>query len=229
VYGLQARDYTNLHHHSSTLEALASDYLSLIREIQPKGPYLLLGWSFGGMVAFELARQIESAGESVGLLAILDSYPNTSQDTSEPLSQRSASEFLLLALGYDPATLTSRGLSMNYSGIARILKEDGHMPNIGLDIIEELLPIYAKQFIINSELQSAFLPTGKIRAEITLFIATETHSSYKDTVQRWEPYVSGRLEAYNVATKHNDMMDPISLASIGPLIADKLKKLKSGR
>jgi thioesterase domain-containing protein len=70
------------------------------------------------------------------------------------------------------------------------------------------------------------VPKGKVRAEITLFIATESHSSYEVTVQRWEPYSSGQLETHNIPTKHSDMMDPIPLTSVGPLIGDKLKKTK---
>jgi thioesterase domain-containing protein len=54
---------------------MAEDYLSFIRRIQPHGPYNLLGWSFGGLVAHVIATQLQSLGEEVALLALLDSYP----------------------------------------------------------------------------------------------------------------------------------------------------------
>lgn len=55
-------------------ERLASVYIEEIRKVQPAGPYQLMGSSFGGVVAFEIARQLEAAGEKVRLLAMLDSF-----------------------------------------------------------------------------------------------------------------------------------------------------------
>ena len=54
---------------------MAEDYVSIIRKIQPTGPYNLLGWSFGGLVAHAIATQLQDMGEEVALLALLDSYP----------------------------------------------------------------------------------------------------------------------------------------------------------
>jgi thioesterase domain-containing protein len=53
---------------------MADAYLAEIRAIQPKGPYLLGGYSGGGIIAFEMARRITAIGEEVGLLAFLDTY-----------------------------------------------------------------------------------------------------------------------------------------------------------
>ncbi len=57
-----------------SVERLAELYLQQIRPVQPVGPYQLLGYSFGGLVAFKLARQLHAAGEGVHLLALLDSF-----------------------------------------------------------------------------------------------------------------------------------------------------------
>src|SRR5581483_1008225 len=59
----------------ATIPALAAQYVDQIRRIQPFGPYRLLGWSFGGLVAHAMATQLESEGERVDLLAVLDAYP----------------------------------------------------------------------------------------------------------------------------------------------------------
>jgi amino acid adenylation domain-containing protein len=56
----------------TTLEEMAAHYLRCAREVQPAGPYSLGGWSMGGVVAFEMARQLERVGESVDLLALID-------------------------------------------------------------------------------------------------------------------------------------------------------------
>jgi amino acid adenylation domain-containing protein len=57
-----------------TIEALARNYLDAVRTASPKGPYLLGGWSFGGLVAAEMAQALRDAGEEVALLALLDSH-----------------------------------------------------------------------------------------------------------------------------------------------------------
>jgi len=53
--------------------AMARQYLDAIRSVQPHGPYNLAGVSFGGALAYEIARQIKADGEEVGMLALLDS------------------------------------------------------------------------------------------------------------------------------------------------------------
>lgn len=54
------------------LEELASAYLQAVRAAQPQGPYRLCGWSMGGLLAVEVARQLERSGAAVSLLALLD-------------------------------------------------------------------------------------------------------------------------------------------------------------
>jgi thioesterase domain-containing protein/aryl carrier-like protein len=76
VYGLQARglDGRNPPHH--TVGAMATANLEAIRTRQPNGPYRLCGFSFGGLVALEMAQQIRQAGEEVSFLALIDTLPN---------------------------------------------------------------------------------------------------------------------------------------------------------
>jgi enterobactin synthetase component F len=70
VYGLQSVGQAY-----ATVADMAVDYVRRIREIQPTGPYHLLGASFGGLVAHEMAAQLQDDGQPVALLALLDSYP----------------------------------------------------------------------------------------------------------------------------------------------------------
>jgi len=62
------------------VEDLASHYLKDVRAVCPKGPYFLGGHSFGGLVAFEMARQLQRQGERVGLLVLMDSTPPRQAD-----------------------------------------------------------------------------------------------------------------------------------------------------
>jgi thioesterase domain-containing protein len=55
---------------------MAASYVDRIRAIQPEGPYHLLGWSLGGIVAHEMAVQLQQAGQAVAALVMMDSYPH---------------------------------------------------------------------------------------------------------------------------------------------------------
>ncbi|XGW00925.1 MAG: amino acid adenylation domain-containing protein (plasmid) [Leptolyngbya sp. BL-A-14] len=70
-YGLQPLGIDGKTPHTR-LEDMAAYYIQAIRQIQPQGPYYLGGWSFGGLVAFEMAQQLRQTGHKVALLAMLD-------------------------------------------------------------------------------------------------------------------------------------------------------------
>jgi acetoacetyl-CoA synthetase len=76
VYGLQAKGADGVSAPSDSIEESAIEYLNTIKYIQPHGPYLLIGYSLGGLVMFEIARRLAANCERVGLLAMVDSYPH---------------------------------------------------------------------------------------------------------------------------------------------------------
>ncbi|AUX45576.1 beta-ketoacyl synthase [Sorangium cellulosum] len=73
VYGLQARGLDGAEPPRSRIQDMARDYAGAICAAQPSGPYLLGGWSFGGIVAFEVAQELRRRGEQIALLALIDS------------------------------------------------------------------------------------------------------------------------------------------------------------
>jgi len=73
VWGLQAQGSDGEALPLETIEEMALAYNAAIREVQPAGPYRLAGASFGGMVCYEMALQLARAGETVELLALVDS------------------------------------------------------------------------------------------------------------------------------------------------------------
>jgi amino acid adenylation domain-containing protein/non-ribosomal peptide synthase protein (TIGR01720 family)/FkbM family methyltransferase len=87
LYGLQARPMDGMAGQSAapqiTIEELAAEYLNAVRSCQPVGPYFLAGHSFGGVVAFEMARQLTASGEDVALLAVLDQPVSASDEAAE--------------------------------------------------------------------------------------------------------------------------------------------------
>ncbi len=75
VFGIQARGLARHELPQTSVEGMAADYVNAIRQRQPAGPYFLCGYSFGGLVAFEIAVRLRKAGEEVGLLGLFDATP----------------------------------------------------------------------------------------------------------------------------------------------------------
>lgn len=72
-YGIQAVGIDNDEEPLTRIEDMAALYIESIREVQPRGPYLLGGWSLGGVIAFEISRQLQAQGEETPLLILIDS------------------------------------------------------------------------------------------------------------------------------------------------------------
>jgi thioesterase domain-containing protein/acyl carrier protein len=75
VYGLQARGSDGLDEPLDRIEDMADFWLEAIREAQPHGPYILIGFSLGGLIALEMAQRLRGRGEQIALLSMLDAYP----------------------------------------------------------------------------------------------------------------------------------------------------------
>jgi thioesterase domain-containing protein/acyl carrier protein len=77
VYGLQAhlRNPDLEPYTQKEYERKAAEYITALREVQPHGPYFLVGYCEGAHIAFEMVRQLEDDGEPIGMLAILDAWP----------------------------------------------------------------------------------------------------------------------------------------------------------
>jgi acetoacetyl-CoA synthetase len=76
IYGLQAKGIDGVAEPLDCIEDMARYSVEAVRQLQPHGPYLLVGFSLGGLVTLEMAQQLMAAGEKIGLLAMLDSYPH---------------------------------------------------------------------------------------------------------------------------------------------------------
>lgn len=72
IYAIHA----DFHRPETDLVAMATQYVKLIKHIVPNGPFLLSGWSMGGTVAFEMARQLRASGEEVPAVVLIDSMPS---------------------------------------------------------------------------------------------------------------------------------------------------------
>ncbi len=109
------------------IEDMASLYAREIRRIQPDGPIDIGGWSFGGLVAFEMAQQLQQLGSQIGLLVILDTTPGMAP---EQLHETRSVGFYednrkwLLAIAHYVEGLWGRKLSISESELQRRTQEE---------------------------------------------------------------------------------------------------------
>ncbi|MEU5259423.1 amino acid adenylation domain-containing protein [Amycolatopsis sp. NPDC021455] len=143
VYGLQARGLAGDEPLPASLEEMAADYLGRIREIQPAGPYHLLGWSFGGLVAHHIAVLLQEQGDEVALLVSLDSHPLA--PTGEPVGEQEIHGTILDAVA-------GSGLS----------------PDFGEEQLRRLVAVWRN----NDELARKFVP-GRCSGRLLHFAAAD--------------------------------------------------------
>ncbi|WP_353303884.1 amino acid adenylation domain-containing protein [Sessilibacter corallicola] len=76
VYGIQSRRLIEPNFEENSIEEMAEQYTAMIQEIQPQGPYQLLGWSLGGVLAMAMTHVLENQGEHVSFIGLIDSVHN---------------------------------------------------------------------------------------------------------------------------------------------------------
>jgi len=208
IYGLQAQGIVEPAELPETIGAMASGYIRHIQRVQPSGPYFLVGWSFGGALAHEVAVQLQEQGEEVALLAILDNFPPSGAE--EVLDEQRVLREFLGRLGHE---IPERDLTP--AELAAVLQQFSN-PLSGFDEnqISNLLDVWRH----NVSLYQRFSPrryTGKM----VLFIATAGRTSESPDAQSWAAYVDGSIESYDVDCEHDDMMEETPMRTIGRVIA----------
>lgn len=88
LYGLAPQGLDGRLPPHDRVEDMAGHYIREVREVQPEGPYYLGGWSFGGVIAFEMARQLQAVGQEVAFLALFDTYSRLWDRPARPSSFR---------------------------------------------------------------------------------------------------------------------------------------------
>ncbi len=84
-YALQPQGLDGKRECLTSVPEMAARYIQEIRKVQPRGPYRIGGYSFGGLVAYEMAQMLEAQGEQVALLALFDSYPGKNETRAEQI------------------------------------------------------------------------------------------------------------------------------------------------
>jgi len=216
IYGLQARSFNQPGILPQTLQEMVADYLDQIRAIQPAGPYHLLGWSFGGLVAYSLASHLQLQGEQVALVALLDTYPPDPDVPCDILGEKELIQEFLKELAYGPATLGEGPLQL--STLKEVLCRQGHIPS---NFEERHLSAIATTYNNNARLARSFIPET-FDGDLLLFVAVEDKPL--PPIDAWRPYVRGQIRVHQVASTHARMTEPGPLAEIGRVLAAELEK-----
>ena len=199
VHGLQSPALSRTGARPATLREMARDYVRRIRTVRPHGPYHLAGWSFGGVVAYEMAVQLQAAGERVGLLGMLDSFPAFDGD-----GQR-------LKLPGDEEDFGADLPDPEREGALEALNEAIG----GLDgLAPDELPLVVGAIGYHRELRHDYRP-GRYRGDVLFFSATVDRPLAAPTAVLWEPFVEGRIDNVPVDTHHARMLDAAPLRALG--------------
>ncbi|MFD5886499.1 amino acid adenylation domain-containing protein [Streptomyces sp. NPDC060334] len=219
IHGIQAPSITELGPLPGSVKEMAAHYVELIKKTQPEGPYHLLGWSFGGTLAYETAVQLQEGGDEVGLVANLDSYPRTPEE--EVGDDQSLLGWVVELVGHDKSEFAGRELTPR--DVVDVL-ERGNSPMAALG--EERVLAMLATMRNNGKLLGGYRP-GTLHGRLQLFVASAGLSpdEVAAKVAGWAPHVDGVIEAQEVPCSHDYMMHPDPLALIGTAIAAGLARL----
>ncbi len=220
VYGVQAGVLDPAAGLPDRLDEMAADYVDRIRALSAGGPFHLVGWSVGGIVAQAMAVRLQALGEQVGVLALLDAYPAdrwhgmAEPDAAAPLRA------LLLIAGYDPADHPD--LEMTRESVIRFLRAGGS-PLGGLSargLSGVVRAVENNNRLVRSHWHRRFNGTA------LHFFATLEHGPGGASPAEWEPYVS-TLERYDLPVRHAHMVGPEAVGRIVPVLRRALERAES--
>ena len=198
-YGLQARGLDGTHPCLTRIEDMAVQYLQDIRSVQPEGPYFLGGYSFGGLVAYEMARRLTQRGERVAFLALFDTSPGHVKPQTASLLKslsRPTPKFLFSDL--------PRGV---YKGIRRRWR--------GLRVPRSLKNV----FFANTRAAEEYV-LQPYEGKITLFRATEKSlRAASNPYAAWRELALGGLEFQDIPGDHYGVLVEPQVA----VFAERLK------
>jgi thioesterase domain-containing protein/non-ribosomal peptide synthetase component F len=224
VYGLQARGLERGQEPLPDVETIAKTYVEAIREQQPTGPYVLAGWSFGGMAAVEMARQLEAAGEEVAELIMVDTgtrdAPPRTMDPRDPVFLSGMATFISngAVAGFTPDELAAMPADDRVPYVVSLAKEAGSLPpGFEVDDLYRILAVYAGC----NDAYRRYTPTS-LPARTTLIRAEQNPDS--DPQLGWSALTTGRLRVIDAPGNHVSVMDPANVARFAPQLAEVLRE-----
>ena len=206
LYGLQARGLDGEQEPYTSIEEMAQSYLEALQRVQPAGPYLLGGWSMGGLIAFEMAQCLRQHGQEVAFLALVDSRGYFSRTS---LRDQDETE-LMTSFAQELEGYFAQSLSVSRADLQHLQREEQlryiyeRAMSEGLisrDTEPELLRRLFRVFEAN--MQALYRYTPRVYADrITLFLTTEPRVDLLEATGGWESIASGGVESHVVPGNH---------------------------
>ena len=206
-YGLQARGLEEGQEPHSRIEDMAAYYIEALRTVQPWGPYLLGGWSMGGVVALEMAQQFRAQGQRVALLALLDTRIPTADEelADEDFDARLLIDFVrYFGLSLDLRDSLAR--LPKHELLERVLehaKRAGLMPSdIEVSQAQPFIELCKADFRATQNYVLHHYP-----GRITLFKAgQELAGTSSDPTLGWSEWAAGGVDVHVVPGNHATMV-----------------------
>src|SRR6185503_18718010 len=226
VYAIQALGLDGITAPLTRVEEMATYYLKEIRTVQPNGPYYLTGGSFGGLVAFEMAQQLQAQGEEVAMLALLDTYCPL-----HSLTERVRCHWAHL-VERGPVTYTADALSAiskRLRGTANAgVRADASRVLPGQTEFQDPL---VRAVEANIEAQNTYVPRDKtFRGRIIFFYAEDLGGApaYEDNRLRWAKLATDGIEVHRIPGTHITMREEPNVAVLARIMTDCLERAQRG-
>ena len=204
-----------------SIEEIARDCTGRIRAAQPRGPYLLLGRSFGALLAYEMAAQLTQAQERVPLLAVLDSYPVPDGDELREVDPAAAAQEalrILLRNGLPAAGASDEPLDAE-AVFAAVRSGPGVLRGANDQELTRLLAICTNHI----HLRRSYRPP-RYDGPLLLFAATGNSAlSTAQKVAAWER-TGAQVTVHELDCPHSDVFHPGPAASIAAVLSDRLEE-----
>jgi thioesterase domain-containing protein/acyl carrier protein len=194
VYGLQGLGLQPGQEPHDQIEAMAALYVNEIREVQSCGPYLLCGWSMGGLIALEAAQQLDAVGQKTALVAMLDSYLSTSDYDKLDLDDGSVIGWIAPHLGLSAAELRRLPVDTQWEQIA---EKANLAEGIGVAEIRRLAAVCKAHLAAAARYRARAYP-----GRVALFRAGQAWVALD---QRWRS-LAPHLEVETVSGDHYSML-----------------------
>ena len=213
VYALQAKGLNGGEKCYENFDDMVNEYLSHIKKIQPHGPYKLLGWSMGGVIAHEVGCRLQKNGQAIDLLAILDGYPVIDKSTRVNGDTFELLVGLISEFGYTKKDL---GNSPIKNAFKIITNEQHPLSTLTYSEFKRMLSIGAN----NAKLLNMHVP-NIFDGNVELFKAT--NNSRIDQHIIWGQFVTGKIEITKIHSTHSGLMNDASLKEISKRLLKTLR------
>lgn len=206
VYGIRVAEARG----GLDLRSMAKNYITTIKKKQPNGPYLIAGWSFGGLLAYELAQILLNKGDIIEFIGLLDSYPSDMlvQNNGLEINKESlVNEFTRDLLGLNPNFAFDEDPLTDIEGLADRFFNN---PKMSLHLKSKDLKALYDNFEMCFKALRVYEPKPAPGLPITLF---QTDSNIKNNViDRWQMLCESRKPAYHLpgdhySFLHNEFLD----------------------